>query len=246
MIRQSINLFSRLTETGISMLAAIARVLACAAVTVLVLGCDNDTTLHPVNFSGSARVRNCDAWLYAATCKQLRLRDGTVTISDGTFGNPARTLPAPNRPGTISGLVVQGRYDTQVQLGVSPSLAVGIGPPACAAVAPVFTGVGAMVVDFRITGAYEWIFGDGYRSQGRDQSNALITRSNLTIEVFNIHGAPSVVDDTAKKMARDTIKREVDARVSQELNKLLALGSSPIDGLPVYAPGYNPYGSSCG
>jgi hypothetical protein len=215
----------------------------CALLALLV-SCDNNTTLHPVTFSGPSGVRDCNAWVYAATCHQLRLKDGTVMISDGTFGNPTSTLPTPSQAGTLSELVVSGRYDTQVQLGVSPAI-VGLPPPACAAVDPLFAGVGAMVVDFRVTGGYKWVFGDGYTAQGTHESNALITESNLRIEVFDIHNEPNEVDNAAKDLARDTVKREIDARVSRSLNEFLAFGVTPIDGLPVYAPGYNPYSSSC-
>jgi hypothetical protein len=226
---------------------AVRSVMWTSLVLSLLSACDNETTLSPVTFSGPAGVRDCNAWIYAATCKQLQLKDGTVTITDGTYGNPISTLPGNSgTPGTISDLLVRGRYDTQVEVGASPSLALGIGPPACAAVSPVFVGVGAMVIDFHITGDYKWIFGNGYRdAQGTNQTNGLITDSNLTIVVFNIHDVPAAVDNTAKDLARDTVKRAVDARVSQELNKLLGLGSTPISGLPVYAPGYNPYSSSC-
>lgn len=236
---------SQFARTGTCTSNRIAHALTCSGLAILLCGCNNDTTLRPVTFSGPSGVRNCNAWVYAVTCKQLRLKDGTVTIADGTFGNPMSTLPVPGRTGTLSNLVVQGRYDTQVQLGVSPSVALGIGPPACALVDPVFAGVGSMVIDFRITGGYRWIFGDGYTSQGTHQSNALITESNLSIDVFDIHNVPAAVDNTAKDLARDTVKREVDARVSQALNKTLALGAVPIAGLPIYAPAYNPYNSSC-
>jgi len=212
----------------------------------LLSACNNSTTLRPITFSGPSGVRDCNGWVYAVTCKQLRLKDGTVTIADGTFENPATSLPASGQPGTISNLLVRGRYDTQVELGVSPSVALGIGPPACAVVGPVFSGIGSMVIDFQITGTYKWIFGNGYTdSHGIQQTNALLTESNLTVAVFDIHGAPSAVDNAAKDLARDRVKRTVDSQVSQRLNEVLALGSAPIPGLPVYAPGYDPYSSSC-
>jgi hypothetical protein len=223
---------------------AAGRVLTGPCLLALLASCGDNTTLRPA--LGPAGVRDCNAWVYAATCHQLRLKDGVVTIDNGSFTNPASSLPRSGQPGTITNLDVRGRYDTKVQFGLSPSIALGIPPPACALVNPAFTDVGSLVLDFQVTGSYKYILGNGYRdANNTTQTNGLITDSSLAIPVFNIHNAPSQVDSAAKDLAKDTVKRAVDERVSQKLNEVLALGSTPISGLPVYAPGFNPHNSSC-
>jgi len=177
---------------------------------------------------------------------------------DAEFDNPLLIeggMPSGGEPGKITGFKVEGKYTGKIYVRISP--AIFAGPPVCALSDPIDgPTIGTTVVDFKITGDYEWVYGEGYPDGNIDQQNALISKSNLHVNVFDVHNLWDYADDELRKLFRNTIRRACDKQVVASMNEVLSLGATVPSDLPVYAlydldvawfPGgtipvrYNPY-----
>ncbi|TET84832.1 MAG: hypothetical protein E3J36_00340 [Candidatus Nealsonbacteria bacterium] len=175
---------------------------------------------------------------------------------DADYDNPLLIeggFPDGDEPGRITGFVVEGKYTGKIKVRISPAFL--LGPPLCALSSPIDgPSIATTVVDFKITGDYEWVWGDGYVDENYLHDNVLISKSHLHIDVFDVHNLWDGADAELKKYFKNTIRRAVDREVVASMNEVFALGGTPPSNLPVYAsreveiiPGftvevrYNPY-----
>jgi hypothetical protein len=190
-----------------------------------------------------AFANDCSMGVYVTHCWTLTIRNQQITLS-GTITNPIVGLPRNGALGTVTGIDIQGRYQGDIKPRISALLIAGTPPPICATAPPVDgPNIATTVVRFRITGDVEWNWGQGYTSNGIQQSNAVITKSNLALNQFDVQNLWSVADNQLRSALRNTVLRNADSEIVKRMNEIFALGSTVQLGLPVYAPGYNPYSS---
>jgi len=187
---------------------------------------------------------DCSMGVYATHCWTLTIRNQSVTLS-GTIDNPIVAMPRQGAPGSVAGIDVAGRYEGQIKPRISPAILIGTPPPVCALVSPIDgPTIATTVVRFRITGTIQWDWGQGYvAASGISQSNSVITNSSLTLQQFDVQNLWSWADAELRSRLRNTVLRAADREIVQKMNEIFALGDVVPAGLPVYAPGYNPYAS---
>ncbi|MBA7668969.1 hypothetical protein ES703_77090 [subsurface metagenome] len=237
----------------------VGSIILMVALVLVMTGCPGRTEqgfAKSLGFTIDRGFRNdCQLGSYAALCWTLDIEDQNINM-DADYDNPLLIeggFPTGDEPGRITGLVVEGKYTGKIKIRISPAIL--LGPPLCALSSPINgPSIATTVVDFKITGDYEWVWGDGYVAGNALHTNVLISKSNLHIDVFDVHNLWDGADAELKKYFKNTIRRSVDKQVVASMNEVFALGDTPPSDLPVYIsreveilPGltvearYNPY-----
>jgi hypothetical protein len=205
-------------------------------------GCVGEGVSRSLGFNVDRGFSNvCTLGVYAVQCWTIKIEDQSIHV-EATFDNPLLDgLPASDEVGHITGLTVEGKYTGEIKIRVSPTFM--LGPPLCALSDPIDgPSIATTVVDFRVTGNYEWVWGDHFTdSNGITHRGVRISKSDLELERFDVHNLWSEADDELRKLFKNTIRRVIDEEVVKEMNYAACLGCSVPSNLPVYVEGYNPY-----